>query len=89
MSGVSGVLILYQVLLTPVWQRISLLNDNITWVHREDVNVKPLPTWTRVWRFFFLDQAVADFDSILDSIHTDPVITLGLDTSFDEPDSVT
>ena len=39
--------------------------------------------------YFFLDQAVADFEQRLDSILTDPLETSELDTSLDEPDIIT
>ena len=39
--------------------------------------------------YAFLDQAVADFEQGLDSILTDSLETLELDTSLDEPDAVT
>ena len=37
----------------------------------------------------FLDQAVADFEQGLDSILTDSLETLELDTCLDEPDAIT
>ena len=37
----------------------------------------------------FLDQAVADFKQGLDSILTDSLETLELDTSLEEPDAIT
>ena len=37
----------------------------------------------------FLDQAVADFKQRLDSILTDSLKTLELDTSLEEPDAIT
>ena len=37
----------------------------------------------------FLDQAVADFEQGLDSILTDSLKTLELDTSMEEPDAIT
>ena len=39
--------------------------------------------------YAFLDQAVADFEQGLDSILTDSLKTLELDTSLDEPDVIT
>ena len=39
--------------------------------------------------YAFLDQAVADFKQGLDSILTDSLETLELDTSLDEPDAIT
>ena len=39
--------------------------------------------------YAFLNQAVADFEQGLDSILTDSLETLELDTSLDEPDAVT
>ena len=39
--------------------------------------------------YAFLDQAVADFEQGLDSIPTDSLETLELDTSLDEPDVIT
>ena len=39
--------------------------------------------------YAFLDQAVADFEQGLDSIPTDSLETLELDTSLDEPDDIT
>ena len=39
--------------------------------------------------YAFLDQAVADFEQGLDSILTDSLETLELDTSLDEPDAIT
>ena len=37
----------------------------------------------------YLDQAVADFEQGLDSILTDSLVTLELDTSLEEPDAIT
>ena len=39
--------------------------------------------------YAFLDQAVADFEQCLDSILTDSLETLELDTSLDKPDVIT
>ena len=39
--------------------------------------------------YAFLDQAVADFEQGLDSILTNSLKTLELDTSLDEPDVIT
>ena len=39
--------------------------------------------------YAFLDQAVADFEQGLDSILTDSLETLELDTSLEEPDAIT
>ena len=39
--------------------------------------------------YAFLDQAVADFNQGLDSILTDSLETLELDTSLEEPDAIT
>ena len=39
--------------------------------------------------YAFLDQAVADFEQGLDSILTDPLETLALDASLEEPDAIT
>ena len=39
--------------------------------------------------YAFLDQAVADFEVGLDSILTDSLETLELDTSLEEPDAIT
>ena len=39
--------------------------------------------------YSFLDQAVADFEQGFDSILTNSIETLGLDTSLDEPDAIT
>ena len=39
--------------------------------------------------YAFLDQAVADFKQGLDSILTDSLKTLELDTSLEEPDAIT
>ena len=39
--------------------------------------------------YSFLDQTNADFEQGLDSILTDSIETLELDTSFDEPDAIT
>ena len=39
--------------------------------------------------YCFLDQAVVDFEQGLDSILTDSIETLELDTSLDEPDAIT
>ena len=38
--------------------------------------------------YAFLDQAVADFEQVLDSILTDSLETLELGTSLDEPDVI-
>ena len=39
--------------------------------------------------YAFLDQAVADFEQGLDSIPTDSLETLELDSSLDEPEVIT
>ena len=39
--------------------------------------------------YSFLDQAVADFEQVLDSILTDSIETPELDTSLNEPDAIT
>ena len=39
--------------------------------------------------YAFLDQTIADFEQSLDSILTDSLKTLELDTSLDEPDAIT
>ena len=47
----------------------------------------PLEPWCV--DYSFLDQAVADFEQGLDSIPTDSLETLELDTSLEEPDAIT
>ena len=75
-------------LFTPGYQSIFCLITYLPWVHRQDVNTNPLPTLTRVWGSFFLDQAVADFEHVHYCILSNSTEPLELDWSLDEPDII-
>ena len=90
--GDSGVLIGYQVdEFTCTWssEQFVVHSHIYSGFTSKVLSLTHFPLEPGCQDYSFLDQAVADFEQGLDSILTDSVETLELDTSLDEPDAVT
>ena len=88
----SGVVIGYQIdefTLHLVCRVVCGPLPHLSWVHWQGVIINPFFLEPGSEDYAFLDQAVADFKQGLDSILTDSLKTLELDTSLEEPDAIT